>query len=201
MRHYSGRISPNSKRVRIVAAELGTALEPVLLDFARGDNRTPEYLKLNPMGKIPTLEDEQFVLWESAAIASYLAARAPSALWPGEPRAQADVLRWMFFGACHLDPNYTILVVERFIKARRNQPADEQLTAYAERELARFVPVLEQQLAGREYVTGSFSLGDVVLGCTVELSPLLRHDLEPYAQVRAWLERLQSRPSWRAATG
>jgi len=62
------------------------------------------------------------------------------------------------------------------------------------------VPVLEQQLAGREHVTGRFGLADIALGCTLELSPLLRYDLSAYPNLRGWLERLQARESWRAAT-
>ena len=155
MELYTGMISPNGKRVRICAAELGVALDLKLLDFQKGEQRSPEYLALNPMGKVPTLTDGGFALWESAAILVYLArAHGGAALAPEEPRAQADVLRWMFFGACHLDPYFTTLVVERFIKARQGAPADEALTASAEQWLARFVPVVEQQLAGREYLTG-----------------------------------------------
>jgi hypothetical protein len=110
------------------------------------------------------------------------------------------MLRWMFFGASHLDPYFTTLVVERFIKARRGEQADEALAASAEQWLARFVPVLEAQLAGREYLTGPFTLADITVGCTIELAPLLKLDLAPYPNVRAWLERLQARPSWRAST-
>ena len=199
MKLYNVSISPNCKRARIVAAELDIALDHVPLDFTQGDNRTADYLSLNPLGKIPTLTDDSFALWESGAVIWYLASQRPSALIPQEPRAQADLLRWMFFGSCHLDPNYTILVVERFLKARRALPPDGHLTEHAERELARFIPVVEQQLSRRDYVTGSFGLGDVVLGCTLELSPLVRFDWSPYPNVRAWIERLQARPSWRSA--
>lgn len=200
MELYTGLISANGKRVRICATELGVALDLKLLDFQKGDNRTPEYLARNPMGKVPTLTDGDFVLWESAAVVWYLARTSGGgAIAPEEPRAQADMLRWMFFGASHLDPYFTTLVVERFIKARRGEQTDEALAASAEQWLTRFLPVVEQQLAGREYVTGQFTLADITLGCTIELSPLLKIDLAPYPNVRAWLARLQARPSWRAA--
>src|SRR5689334_9269603 len=88
MKLYNASLSSNGKRVRICAAELGLALDQAPIDFARGDARTPEYLALNPMGKVPTLTDGPFVLWESAAILFYLAAeRGPSALWPADARA------------------------------------------------------------------------------------------------------------------
>jgi glutathione S-transferase len=199
MKLYNAALSPNGKRVRICAAELGLALDEATIDFARGDARTPEYLALNPMGKVPTLTDGPFVLWESAAILFYLAAeRGPSALWPADARAQADTMRWLFFCSCHVDPYFTTLVVERFIKPRRELPTDEAQVAHATESLARFVPVLERQLVAREFVAGRFGLGDIALACTIELAPSLGYDLSPYEQVRAWLARCQSRPSWKA---
>jgi glutathione S-transferase len=144
--------------------------------------------------------DDGFVLWESAAILCYVAQTSGAPLWPRQPRELADTLRWLFFASCHIDPYFTTLVVERLIKARRSVPADEALTRSAEQWLVRFVPVVEQQLAAREYVAGRFGLADIVLGCTLELSPMLGYDLTPYANVRGWLERLQGRESWRAAS-
>ena len=200
MKLYNTPISPNGKRVRICAAELGLALDEARIDFARGDARTPEYLALNPMGKVPTLVDGELALWESAAILYHLASRGgPSALWPADARAQADVMRWLFFCSSHVDPYFTTLVVERFIKARRGLPADETHVAYATEMLARFVPVVEQQLATRPFLAGGFGLADIALGCTLELSPSLRYDLAAAPGVRAWLERCQARPSWKAS--
>src|SRR5437899_2001213 len=109
-------------------------------------------MALNPMGKIPTLVDDGFSLWESAAILWYLASKHGGPLLPKDLVGEADTLRWMFFGSSHLDPHFSTFIFERFIKARRNQPPDETLTRAAEAQLARFVPVVEGQLAEREYV-------------------------------------------------
>jgi glutathione S-transferase len=200
MKLYSFPISPNGKRVNVCAAEAGVTLDPAMLDVARGDMRSPEYMALNPMGKAPTLTDGDFTLWESGAIVCYLAQRSDGPLWPREPRELADTLRWLFFCSCHIDPYFTILVVERFIKARRELPPDEAHTAYAEQQLARFVPIVEKQLTDRPYLRGEFGLGDIVLGCSLELAPLVRYDLGAYPAVRGWIDRLQARESWRAAS-
>ena len=106
----------------------------------------------------------------------------------------------MFYGASHIDPYFTVLMVERYIKARRNAPADAVATTAAETQLARFIPVIEQRLAGAGYIAHDFGLADIAIGCTVELSPLLSYDLGPYPNIRNWLERLQGRESWRAAS-
>ncbi|HEY5209055.1 MAG TPA: glutathione S-transferase family protein [Stellaceae bacterium] len=197
MELYTFPISPNGKRVRIAASELGIALDLKNVDFAAGENRAPDYLALNPTGKAPVLTDGDFALWESSAIICYLAETKPGTLWPDDLQARADTMRWMFFCSCHVDPYFTTLVVERFIKARRGAPEDEAQSKAAEVRLARFVPVIEGQLGRAPYIAGQFGLGDIVLGCTLELSPMVRHDLAPYPRIRAWLDRLQSRPSWR----
>jgi glutathione S-transferase len=200
MKLYTFPISPNGKRVNICAREAGVALDPAILDVAGGQMRSPEYLALNPMGKAPTLADDDFTLWESGAIVCYLAQKSGGPLWPSDPRDLADTLRWLFFCSCHIDPYFTTLVVERFIKTRRGLAPDAVHTKYAEESLARFVPVVEQQLAGRPYLRGEFGLADIMLGCTLELSPLCGYDLGPYPALRGWIDRLQSRDSWRAAT-
>lgn len=200
MKLYTFPISPNGKRVRVCAYEAGVSLELSHIDFAKGENRAPDYLSLNPMGKAPTLVDGDFVLWESAAELCYVAQVGRAPLWPLDARGQADVLRWLFFCSCHVDPYFTTLVVERLIKARRGAPEDEAATAGAIQWLARFVQVVEQQLEGRDHIMGHFGLADITLGCTLELSPLVRNDLSPYPRIRAWLERLRARESWRACT-
>jgi glutathione S-transferase len=199
MKLYSFPISPNGKRVNVCAAEAGVALDPAMLDIAKGELRSPEYMALNPMGKAPTLADGDFTLWESGAIVCYVAQKSGSPLWPREPRDLSDTLRWLFFCSCHIDPYLTTLMVERFIKARRGLPPDEVHTAYAEQWLSRFIPIVEQQLKGRPYLRGEFGLADILLGCSLELGPLVKLDLGPYPAVRAWIDRLQARDSWRAS--
>src|SRR5215467_3835916 len=101
---YTSQISPNGKRVRIAAAELGVPLDLKNLNFQAEENRTPQYLALNPMGKIPTLTDGDLSLWESAAIMCYLAQQKDGALYPKDARGSAETLRWLFFCSCHIDP-------------------------------------------------------------------------------------------------
>jgi glutathione S-transferase len=193
---YTFPISPNGKRVRVAATEIGVKLDLKNVDFLKGEQRSPDYLALNPMGKAPTLTDGDFALWESGAIMCYLAQSTPNQLWPDDAKARAETLRWMFFCSCHIDPYYTMLVVERFQKPRRNEATDETLVASADRWLKRFLPVLEARLGQADYVAGAFGLGDIVLGCSLELSPMLHYELTPYPNIVAWLARLQARPSW-----
>jgi len=195
--------SPHCKKVRICAHELGLPLEIIPVNPRAGDNRNPEYLAKNPMGKVPTLVDGDFSLWESGAILAYLAAKKPEAgLLPAEPRAHANVLRWMFWYATHIEPHATALATERIYKpVFRGQPGnDPTIIGVAEEQLARFLPVLEEQIKAHEYVAGHFSIADIAVACALEGHERYKLDLTPYPTVRGWLSRLQARDSWKKAS-
>lgn len=194
MRLYDTTLSPNAKRVRVLARELGVPLELVAVDLRSVD---AAYRSKNPTGKVPTLEDGDYVMWESGAILAYLALRQDSALLPREPQAHADVLRWMFYGATHLQPWISTLGQERLIKPMRGLTADPAAIALAERELARFVPLLDQALAGREWLCGNFSIADIFVGCSFDNVERRGVALDAFPNLASWRARLTGRPSWR----
>ena len=153
------------------------------------------------MGKVPTLVDGDFSLWESGAILAYLASKKPEAgLLPVEPRAHASVLRWMFWYASHIESNANLIAVERVYKPMMGQPGnDPALIAAGEKQLARFLPLLEEQLQAHEYVAGHFSIADIALGCTLENAGRFKLDLSPYPAISGWISRLQAREAWKKA--
>src|SRR5689334_875510 len=92
--------SPRAAKVLALAHHLGVDFEMAIVDLLSGGSQTPEFKKLNPNGKMPVLEDGDFVLWESNAILQYLASKRPdSGMFPTDPRRQADVARWQFWDA------------------------------------------------------------------------------------------------------
>jgi len=101
MKLYGFPPSPNTWKVRAVAAHVSVPLELALVDLSKGQQRTPEYLALNPTGRTPTLVDGDLVLWESTAIMHYLANQKPNSLWPSNPRARADIMRWQSWQLQH----------------------------------------------------------------------------------------------------
>ncbi len=200
MKLHDLKPSSNAKRVRITALELALPLELSPVNPAQGDNRRPDYLGKNPMGKVPTLEDGDFVLWESLAIMGYLCSKVPGqTLLPTEPRAHADVQRWLFFGATHVQPWIGVYGMETSMKPQRGEPTNEGALSQAKADLARFLPVLEERLGASEYLTGAFSLADIGVGCSVERLASLKFDLSAYPNIGRWLQRLQQRPAWQKA--
>ena len=202
MELFYGRMSGNSARSVFGLQEAGAPFTPRLLDTRAGENRTAQYLAVNPMGKIPALVDGSFRLWESNAINWYAAEKRPQArLLPDTIEGRAAVQRWLFFQSAHVSPACVALFratnrrVQEFWKTR----GDDKAAEAARQELARFVPVLEGALAGREWLEGTFSLADIAYAPHLALIVEGGYDLAPHPAVGGWLERLLARPAWRSA--
>jgi glutathione S-transferase len=200
---YYGRVSGNSARAVFGLLEVGAPFTPRLVDPQRGDNRTAEYLAVNPMGKIPALADGAFRLWESNAINWYAAEKHPAAgLVPSTIEGRAAVQRWLFFQSAHLSP--ACLQVVRAghprMQAYWKMQADAATGEAGKKELARFLPVLEGALAGRSWLEGAFTLADVAHLPHLALAVEAGLSLAPYPGVSAWLDRLLARPAWRRAS-
>jgi glutathione S-transferase len=197
---FYGRMSGNSARSLFGLYEAGAQFTPRRLDVTGGENRKPEYLAVNPMGKIPGLVDGKLRLWESNAINWYVCEKNPAAgLLPTTIEGRASVQRWLFFQSAHVTPacipifRATHARVQEFWKSK----GDAQAAEAARKELARWLPVLEGALGGRDWLEGSFSIADVAYAPHLALVVEGGYDLAPHPAVRAWLERLLARPAWR----
>ena len=192
MKLYDVAGSPNCKKVRVAARELGLPIDIVPIDLTRA--RPADYIAQNPSGKVPTLvDDDGFVLWESSAILLYLAEKK-AGLVPADARARADMHRWLSFSGTHLQPWLSLLGQERIMAPIMGRPSDAGIIALAERELARFLPILNAQLEGQSYLIGTFSLADIAIGCGLENCEARGVTLP--APLFDWRERLRARPSW-----
>src|SRR5262249_18699507 len=110
--------SPRAFRVMALANHLGLDWSMRMLDLTKGEQRTPEYVALNPTMRMPTLKEGDYVLWESGAILQYLAGKKPeSGLLPGDETGRLNVTRWQFWDACHWDPACAVYIFENFVKS------------------------------------------------------------------------------------
>jgi glutathione S-transferase len=200
---YDVQPSPHARKVRLLAAELGIPLTKVSCDPRIGETRTPEYLAKNPNGRVPTLEDDGFVLWESPAILKYLAAKRPErALCGSDPKTQAVVDQWICWWIGGPEAAIDTLAWEVLIKPLVfKQPGnDPGVIADARARIDRFLPVLDSQLEGRDYVVGPLTVVDFLIGPRLDTAPgILKFDVSRYANIGAWQERLKARPYWNTA--
>lgn len=199
MKLYYSPHSSNARKVRIAAALLDIPLDLELVELYQGAQRRPEFLALNPMGKVPVLKDGDLVLTESAAILIYLAESKPgTTLYPAEGRARAEVHRWLFWGASHFSPALAALAWETTLKKllRLGDPEPLQVQRQTD-QLQVLGKVLDAHLATRDWVAGpNLTLADVALGTTFFASTP-GSVLAPFAHVVAWSARLHALDAWK----
>jgi glutathione S-transferase len=203
MKLYMNALSPNVRRVRLTAAVLGLTLDEKMLDLARGEHRTPEYLALNPNGAIPTLVDGDFVLTESRAIMQYLASKKPEAgLLPRAEAAHADVTRWQFWDAAHFSPQLGTIAFEKIIKPMVGMgDPDARKIDEALGNFRRFAAVLNQRLDGKPYVVGTaLTVADLTLASSLMYAKQVDLPLSEFPSIAAWFARMTELDGWKATT-
>jgi glutathione S-transferase len=194
--------SNNAIAVLATAYHCELTVELVFVDLLKGGQKSRTFTALNPNQRMPVLEDDDFVLWESNAIAQYLAARCPaSGLWPWEPRRQADVARWQFWQAAHWGPTCAVFTFERVVKRFAGLgPADESAVAKAAPDFAFCARVLNAQLVNRPWVTGdALTVADFALAAWLVYAEPAGLPLDDYPAIGAWYGRLLKLPAWRKA--
>ena len=201
MKLYNANFSPNCLRVRAVIFELGADVEIVDVDVFGGDTKTPEYLAVNPNGKVPAFVDGDLSLFESRAINAYLASLDPSRrLYPEDLKKRAIVDQWSYWQAIHLGPSSQKLSFEKVLKERfgRGKP-DENVVAAETKETMKLLGVFDRSLAGRDWIAGDLSIADFALASTFTLRNEAGIELAGFPNVAAWIDRLESRDAWRKA--
>jgi len=205
MDFYFGRLSGNSTRSAFALCEAGVPYTPHPVGTPHGENREAAYLALNPMGKVPALVDGDVRLWESNAINWYVAEKHPETrLLPPTLAGRASVQRWLMFQAGHVSPASTTIFrkTNQRVRSFWKTDADPKAVEAAYKELARYLAVLEQALAGRDWLEGEFSLADIAyaphFAAVAEGDGGL--DLSATPNVGAWLQRMWARPAWKKAT-
>jgi glutathione S-transferase len=197
---YEVQVSPNARKVRLLAAELAIPLERVTLDFKSGEHRSDEYLAKNPNGKVPAIEDDGFVLWESASILRYLAAKRPErGLVPDDLKQRALLDQWLFWWTSHPESALYLLASERLIKPFLGQGGnDPAIITEASALISRFLPLLDRQLADKDYVLGPLSIVDFCAAPWLDAVSRLQVSLDAYPNISRWLANLGTKPYWKS---
>lgn len=200
MRLYYHPFSSNARRAVMTALQLNVPLDLVRVNLATGEQRAPDYLKLNPNGKVPVLEDDDFVLWESHAIMVYLAEKTPGqTLYPSDIRARADVNRWLFWCAYHFTPAVGILNWERMVKRLIGAgDPDPAAIARGEAQVRDTARVLDAHLAEREWLAGTtLSLADLAIASPLMSTESAQLPVQDSPNLMRWFRRIQELEVWR----
>ena len=194
---YDFKSSPNCQRVKIVLAEKNLAYDIVPIDLRAQEQKTPDYLKMNPYGKVPVLTDDGTVLYESLIINEYLDEKYPSPpLMPTDPAKKAKARILIDHGMAHFDSPYQKLRMELMKEQKDQSP---QVIGGAKAELKKLLQRFEDELGDQPYLMGDFSLVDADLlprftrleGFGVLPDPSL-------PRLGKYLDRMRARPSVKA---
>ena len=188
---------PFCQKVRVVLAEKDLEYEKVFVDLRKQDQKTAECLRMNPYGKVPVLEDEDEVIYDSTIINEYLEDEYPlPRLMPEDSQTRAKVrLLEDYCDNSFIPPTTMLLAQLRKPEAER----DTQRVEQAREELRRCLYFLRDKLDGGEYLVGpEFTLADAAFAPRMMVLGRLGFEFEPaLAPVQAWLDRIRSRPSVR----
>ena len=170
----------NPRKACAVARYLNSPVEFIRVDLGKGEQRRPEFLAINPNGKVPTLEDGPTKLWEADAIMCHLARAAGSELWPKDADRQIEVIRWLSWNANHFTRHAGSLYFEHLIKPHfgmggPDAAAVEEATGFVK----RFGGVLNDHLRGRKFLVGNtLSVADFAVGITLPYAAQARIPLD-----------------------
>ncbi len=185
--------TPNGWKVSILLEELGMPYRVIPIDFDTQDQKTPEFLKINPNGRIPAIIDRangDFAVFESGAIMIYLAKKAGKLL-PRDDKGESRVTQWLMFQMAGIGPMMGQANVFYRYFPEKIQPAIDRY----QNECRRLFEVLNTQLQGRDYLCDEYSIADIANWCWVRIYEWSGVNVEGLDNLMAWLARLEARPA------
>ncbi|MCR4336782.1 MAG: glutathione S-transferase family protein [Candidatus Omnitrophica bacterium] len=189
---YGSDLSSPANKVRYVANYLKIPYEYRRVNLREGEHRKPEFLKLHPASKIPVMDDNGFVLFESGAMIKYLAAKEKSALYPADDKERALVDQWLDFVSFHIGDGMARVAYNRLFAPRMGAEVDEKSIQAGLQFLNRFLPVVENQLSRDKYLVGDvLTLADFTLLAVLDPAELAQIDLSSYQNISRWRNTLR----------
>lgn len=189
---YGADLSTPANKVRFTANYMKLEYEYVQVKIREGDHRKEEFLKINPVGKIPAIDDDGFTLFESSAICRYLAQKNASELYSKDIKEQAVIDSWNDFSSVHILGAMGKILFNRIFAPRLNQQPDERSMVDGKNFLDRFIPVVEKQLVKNKYLCGDrITLADMSLLAATDPFDLIDYDISQHSRLVLWRRELQ----------
>jgi len=197
MRLYNVAYSGNSYKVRLMLAQLGIVCEIVEVDILKGESRTPEFLKINPNGRTPVLDDNGFVLAESNAILAYLGRGTKFLL--EDRQLWAQVFQWLFFEQYSHEP---YIATSRFWLQHKSDSPERAAILAARRDGGwAALKIMEDHLGKNDFFVGQYTIADIALFAYTHVSHEGGFPLDDFPKIRHWIERVKAQPGFIPMTG
>ncbi len=195
MKLYGHPWSNAARRVQMLCEELGIAYTYETVALMDGQQYTPEYQKMNPNSKVPVVDDDGFMLWESQTIMRYLADKHKAHTWyPADLKARAQVEQWLDWNQTRLGPEAAkIMFNTHFAGDNRNEQSIED----AKKWLLKILPVLNSVLETRAHLCGEqITLADLAIATNIAYLEACQYDFSAYPAIQPWYQAIKARPSF-----
>jgi len=195
---YTFPPSTNSRKVRIALLEKGLEFERINIDLSKSEQKNPEYLKIHPLGQIPALDDEGFVVYDSTIINEYLEDEYPyPALMPEDSDGRARARLMEDFRDSQFNPAFVKIIHET---RKPEGERDAGIIGNAKAEITKCFERIEKELEGKEYLAGTFGIADIAFMANLDLLDRFQIAVDPkYKHSTDWIARLKARSSFAAS--
>ncbi len=191
---YGVSLSTPCNKVRFVANALDLDYDFVVVNMSEGKHKSEEYLELHPAGKVPVIDDEGFVLFESNAIIKYLNEKNNAGYYPTEHRQRAIVDQWLDFSSQHVGAAMNKVFFNRILAPKFQMEVDAQSLKDGEKFLQNFLPVIHTQLGRHKYLAGAeLTLADFNLLAVLDPAEVSQIDLTQFDHITRWRDELRDK--------
>jgi glutathione S-transferase len=200
MKIFGHPMSTCTRKVLMTLAETNTPYDFVLVDFAKGEHKQPPHLERQPFGQVPAMQDGDFKLYESRAMARYINEKANGPLIPHDPRDRAQMEQWISIETSDFTGPTMKFILHHIFKYEQTK---ETLDAAAA-QLDTALGIMDKQLAAHPFIAGgSFTLADVTFMPYVEyaMNTPAKDHFAKHPHVVAWWNKVSERPTWRKIAG
>jgi len=192
MKLFNVAYSGNSYKVRLLLAHLNVPYEIIEVDILKGESRTVEFLKINPNGRTPVLDDNGFVLAESNAILAYLA--KDTKFLPDDRQKFGFIFQWMCFEQYSHEP---FIATSRFwLQHKADSPEKTALLASKRDGGWAALDIMEQHLAKNDFFVGDYSIADIALFAYTHVAHEGGFPLDNFPKIRDWIDRVKAQPGF-----
>lgn len=182
--------TPNAYKASVTLEEMALPYTVVKVDLLHGEQKSPDYLRINPNGRVPAIVDDGFPVFESGAILIYLAEKT-GLLMPSEVKARSQVIQWLMFQMSGIGP----MMGQANVFFRYCPEKIPAAIARYQGEGRRLFAVLVRQLASHKYVAGDYSIADIANWCWVRTTKWSGIETEGLPHLQRWLDAIAQRPA------
>lgn len=195
MKLYGHPFSGNVRRVQMFCEECSIPYTYQTVDLMNGEQYSPAYLAINPNGKVPAIDDDGYVLWESQTILRYLADKHKKSQWyPTDLKERAEVDKWLDWNHTRLGPEVGKIAFNMLILKDKG---DQAKIKDGKKWLEKILPVMDNHLKRQPYLCGNqITIADLAAVTNLAYLEMCQYDLSPYSAVAKWYESMKKRPSF-----